>query len=324
MAIFLCGTCHYCREVVSKHIGKKAKCPHCGMVSNISETVMLIKQLLDNGYLDESSETETQKEHCSTPFDLSNLKVGDTDAFTDDKNIFPIEQWFKNKNITVDVNKSAVDTTGFFDEVAELIGSNYEVLSYVTNQIKYLQDKGYENVKICLTNKNATEKKQIVSFCKKLYEFSFVSRYFYDKKGKAVRMMIQPSAIIRNFFNGEWLEWYVFITLIKEFKKLGVSVNALRNLKIVMPNENAFELDVFFLINNEIPILIECKSGEFRSDIDKYVNLKKSLKLDPKSFFLFALGLDDKQCKGMSTMYGLTFVNNNTYVPMVNNIASIT
>lgn len=126
-------------------------------------------------------------------------------------------------------------------------------------------------------------------------------------------MIIQPSAIIRNFFNGEWLEWYVFISLIKELKKAGISVNAMRNLVIKLPNSKVFELDVFFLLNNETPVLIECKSGEFRSEIDKYVDLKKRLKFDPNSFFLFALDLDEQQCKGMSAMYGITFVNNQNY-----------
>lgn len=264
------------------------------------------------GFFQGKSNTKSNEE-TTMVVDLSQLRVDDTKAFADDQNIVPIERWFKKKNIKIEVNKSSLDTTGFFDDVAELIGSNYEVLSYVTNQIKYLQSKGYENVKIALANKTQQERDQIITFCKKLYEYSFVSRYFYDKKGQAVRMNIQPSAIIRHFFNGEWLEWYVFISLIKELKNRGISVNIVRNLIINLPNSKIFELDVFLLINNNIPILIECKSGEFRSDIDKYIGLKKYLKFDSSSFFIFALDLDEQQCKGMSAMYGITFVNNQNY-----------
>lgn len=42
---------------------------------------------------------------------------------------------------------------------------------------------------------------------------------------------------------------------------------------------------------------IECKSGEFRESIDKYVDLT------------------DQQARGLSAMYGLTFVNEQGLAP---------
>jgi spore germination protein YaaH len=80
------------------------------------------------------------------------------------------------------VNPDAVDTTGFFDEIALLLGNNFKTLSFVSNQIKYIQNKGYTNVKLELSKKNQKEIQQLTSFCKTLHDYSFVAKYHYQKK----------------------------------------------------------------------------------------------------------------------------------------------
>jgi hypothetical protein len=72
------------------------------------------------------------------------------------------------------------------------------------------------------------------------------------------------------------------------------------------------ELDVFFLINKTQPLYIECKSGDFRQELDKYVALRKRLNIDQKYFILCVADLDSEQCKGLSAMYGMTFLNTQT------------
>jgi hypothetical protein len=66
---------------------------------------------------------------------------------------------------------------------------------------------------------------------------------------------------------------------------------------------------VFFLINKTRPLYIECKTGEFRQDLDKYISLRKRLGIEQRFFILCAVDLDQEQCKGLSAMHGLTFVN---------------
>ena len=59
----------------------------------------------------------------------------------------------------------------------------------------------------------------------------------------------------------------------------------------------------------QAPICIECKSGEFRRDIDKYLRLRKRLGLDKSRFILCAADLTEEQAAGLSAMYDLSFVN---------------
>ncbi len=57
------------------------------------------------------------------------------------------------------------------------------------------------------------------------------------------------------------------------------------------------------------PICIECKSGEFRQDIEKYLKLKRRLGIERSRFIVCATDLTDEQAVGLNSMYELTFVN---------------
>jgi hypothetical protein len=79
-----------------------------------------------------------------------------------------------------------------------------------------------------------------------------------------------------------------------------------RGVKVVFPNEDLHELDVLCLPAGQAPICIECKSGEFRRDIDKYLRLRKRLGLDKSRFILCAADLTEEQAAGLSAMYDLS------------------
>ena len=76
-----------------------------------------------------------------------------------------------------------------------------------------------------------------------------------------------------------------------------------------MSDEERCELDVFMLIDGQLALCIECKSGEYRQDIDRYVSLRKRLGLTGKKLVMCVAGLSDEHAKGLTAMYDLTFVN---------------
>ena len=91
---------------------------------------------------------------------------------------------------------------------------------------------------------------------------------------------------------------------------------------VTFPNEDLHELDVFFLIDNGIPLCIECKTGEFRQDIDKYTRLAKRLNLDKEQFLICTTGLDEKRIRGFNSMYGVAFANERNFLEHMQRIAS--
>lgn len=330
MAIFWCKKCNHLREVGNDHIGKAVKCPSCQHPSNIRDTATLFGALIKK-HVAQTQELNTLRlaleENRQAPKktlpDADSFDINNTDVLTQELNLKPIADWFRQRKITASLSPEAADTTGFFDEVAIMLGENYQVLSYVSNQIKYVQNKGYINVKLDLTKKSQKEVTQITSFCKSLYDYSFVAKYYYQKKQKIVRLTLQTAPKIREFFNGIWMEWYAMMKVLAFFerKKLGLACS--RNVEISFSAKDCNELDIFVLTHDGMPICIECKTGEFRQDIDKYLTLRKKLKLDKRFFLLCVFGLSDEQTQGMSSMYDLTFVNENNLLSHVESLVRL-
>ena len=137
------------------------------------------------------------------------------------------------------------------------------------------------------------------------------------KQDKLIKLTLQTAPAIVQFFNGVWLEWFVFVKMLHFLRERQLSFSGARSIIVTLPNEDYHELDTFFLIDNRIPICIECKTGEFRQDLDKYSKLRKRLSIDKSQFLLCVLGLSDEQAQGLTSMYEVTLVNENTFLPHV-------
>lgn len=317
MAIFRCSKCGHIREVGNDYIGKTVKCPECTQISTIHDTVSFLKSLIKK-YIEKNKElkklqnesSEGESENQSTEnISFEEIDIHNTTALTQDKYLEPISQWFKERKIQVHLNNNATDTTGFFDEIALLLGNNFNVLNFVAHHIKYVQNKGFSNVKIELSKKSTLEIQQITSFCQELYDYSFVANYLYQKKDKIIRLTLQSAPKIRTFFNGIWMEWFTLMKLLTFFRDNKIAPVCARGLEISFTQGNSNELDLFFLTEKNVPVCIECKSGEFRHEIDKYLSLRKQLNIDKNNFIICVFGLSQEQAIGMTSMYDLTFVN---------------
>lgn len=235
------------------------------------------------------------------------VNIHDTDALTLKSQYEPITHWFKRKYISVKVNPEAMDTSGFFDEVAVVLGDNYELLKIVSNKIKHRQLNHKDRAYIELANYDNKDGEIIKNFCKELYDYSFVAKYFYNTHKKLITLHLQSAPRIVRFFNGEWLEWYVFMKIVDYCHSRQLSFSCTRNMRIDTIN-GCYEIDVFFLIN-DTPLFIECKSGEYRQFIDKYCKLRKQLNIS-KPYFLFLIAdMNDTKTKGLTAMFDITFLN---------------
>lgn len=326
MAIFRCNKCAHLREVPNDYIGKSVHCPRCKTVNQIQDTVGFIEKILEKYHLHYKELQHLQQQLApgktseSFPVEqqpLTDIDIYNTRAMSSSQQYEPILKWFQERQIHLDINHQAMDTTGFFDEVAMQLGDHYEILKLVSDQIKYMQQKGSTNVTIHLSKQSQKDIKLITEFCRELYDYSFVAKYFYQKQEKIMRLTLQTVPTIVTFFNGEWMEWFVFMKLLEYIREKQHSVACLRNLSVIFPNEDVHELDVFFLINNRIPVCIECKTGEFRQHIEKYSTLRKRLKLEKTQFLLCVIGLSQEQTQGLSSMYDVTFVNEKNFLQHV-------
>lgn len=328
MAILRCGKCGHIREVGRDYIGRSVKCPQCENTVTIYDTVAFLNALIKK-HLTQQQELHTLRKDLATEetaeaviesYTLDDININNTDIFTHDESYAPIVEWFSKRNIVAEIDPYAADTTGFFDEIALLIGNDFNTLNVITKQIKYIQNKGYKNAKIELGKKSPQEIQKLTSFCHTLHDYSFVSTYHYQKKDKNIHLTLQTAPKIRDFFNGIWMEWFALMKLLSSFREKQITPACSRNIKITFSDGSTNELDLFFLTEKETPVYIECKTGEFRQDIDKYLSLRKRLRLNKNQFIICVFGLSKEQAQGMTSMYDLTFVNEETLIDHIQTI----
>jgi len=331
MAIFKCNNCNHIQETSNAHIGKTAKCPKCQEATRIYDTVNYLKKIIEK-YLILEKQLNDLQNHSSNSEDLieiydpiktnniNDIDIHNTDLFSKEEHYQPIIKWFKNRYIETSIDPSMMDTTGFFDEIAIEIGNNFQVIEPIVKQIKYIQSKEYDTVKIYLSKNNNNEIKQITSFCKILYTYSFIARYNYQKKNQVIYLTLQEIPKIKSFFNGLWMEWYVLIKLLNLFEEQNITPPIARDINITFSNKEKNELDLFFLTTTQKPVIIECKTGEFRQDLNKYFSLRKKLNIPKENFILCVFGLSDEQTIGLTSMYDITITNEST---IINHIKTI-
>jgi hypothetical protein len=316
MAISRCNKCGNVTEHERELVGTTILC-QCGASTAVYDTAYFINKLSEM-YFALRKEFNALSSDSSTPSQTQLKKNGDTldihnsDFLSCDAQHAPIVQWFKSKNITAIASINAVDTTGFFDEAAVAIGNDYELLGVVCEQIRYSQIKEYTSNLIHLEKKSKEDAKAIEVFVQRLYEHSLIARYISNKKEKNIRVVLQNAPSVRRFFAGDWLEWFALMVGLRICQERNINFSCARNMTLAFPSNENRELDVFFLINNNQPLYIECKTGDFRQDLDKYVALRKRLAIEQRYFLLCVADLDNEQCKGLTAMYGMTFVNTQT------------
>jgi len=325
MAICRCNKCAHLEEQADGQIGATVVCPRCGSTTPVYPTLFFVGRLLDK-YFDAQRELirlkgaagdalpqQAAKAVAVAPADV--IDLSNTDTLASAKQHQPISEWFGRKQISVQVNAQAVDTTGFFDEVAISIGDNLPVLKEVLDRLRWAQQKGYSSTVVPLDQKSPQEVQAITAFCKQLYGFSFVAKCIPNRQKNNILLALQTASTVRQFFNGEWLEWFAMMTCLAYCRERAKEFSCARLLVITLSDEERCELDVFMLIDNQLALCIECKSGEYRQDIDRYVSLRKRLGLTGKKLVMCVAGLSDEHARGLTAMYDLTFVSEQGLLP---------
>lgn len=315
MAILRCNKCGHVAETSAEFVGRQIPCPQCTQAVSVYDTVLFVRKVLQQYFSqrDELNQLRAQsatEPEASPPPATSDLDVDihNSAHFASEAQHAAVQQWFDRRQIQIRANHDAVDTTGFFDEIAVELGDNYAQLHEVVDKIRWGQTKDVPNFSVNLGKLSQKEGQAVNAFCKRLYDCAFLAKYFYQKQEKIGRATIQSAPAVRQFFGGEWLEWFAFMKTLALLQARKREFACARQLSVIFPNEDLHELDVFFLLDGATPIVIECKTGEFRQDIDKYLKLRKRLGIDRSQFILCATSLTEEQAAGLSSTYELTFV----------------
>ncbi|MFZ3141847.1 hypothetical protein [Polaromonas sp.] len=322
MPIYRCNQCGFISEDTSAPIGSKLPCARCSAASTVYDTVFYVEKLLERYVAalrevkalqqnDPAPEAPAAQQAAPEPAPpaLLDADMRNTKLLATPEQHAPLQAWFQSRQIEARFEHALVDTSGFFDDAACLIGDGYALFGELMERVCFAYRKSHSGVNLELGNLSQKDAQAINQLCRQLYSHTFFARYHYQKPEKIVRLTLQAAPAMRQFFDGGWLEWYAFIELLKQTQAHGQAFSCARGVKVVFPNEDLHELDVVCLPQGQAPVVIECKSGEFRRDIDKYLRLRKRLGIERSRFIICAADLTQEQASGLSAMYELSFVN---------------
>jgi len=332
MAILRCKSCNFLREVPNEHIGKTVKCPKCSQPASIFDVTVLIQALFKN-LAQAQTELKQLKEQTNLLIAENTKLKEQTNFATNDKlnkeqqgyafankafapeliNFDGVVNYLNEKKVKVEFKEKQMDISGFFDEIAVKLGDNYAILFPLLDKIRWAYRKNYDAINFDLTDNQKTDQ-FIMQFCKELYEYGFIVRQFKKRDKNQIHLELQTSTKIMNFFNGEWLEWYAFMKTASLLSSKKITFSSLKNFIFNFENGEKHEADVFFVLPKNKPLWIECKSGEFRQDIQKYTKICKTLNIQKENFLLLVLDESDEKMIGLSNTFDITFVSEKNFL----------
>jgi hypothetical protein len=313
MGIYRCNQCGFVSEDAVSAVGAWVPCGKCGTASTVYGTVFYVEKLVERYFaalreVAALKEAETPTDAATTPTTAASPGplTGDafnTDALATAAQHQPLQAWLATRQIQASFDFRAVDTTGFFDEAAKAIGDGYELFAELIERVRSAYRKSFSalNLELGVEPEGRSGGEQPMPQAPQLRSFRVTSI-------RAERSCVSTCSRRRRtpVFEGGWLEWYAHRAA---GQGRGRGFSCARGVQVTFPNEDLHELDVVFLPDGQPPICIECKSGEFRRDIEKYLRLKRRLGIERGRFIVCATDLTDAQAAGLNSMYDLTFVS---------------
>ena len=237
MAIYRCNQCGFVSEEATTPIGTQIPCARCGTAATVFGTVFYVEKLVERyfsamreikalqqpdtppeGMMDSNATpqaTQAPENHAAEASPLQDVNLHNTSLLATAEQHAPLQTWFAARQIEAQFDYAQVDTSGFFDDAARMVGNGYALFAELMDRVRFAYRKSHSWVNLELASLPQKDAQAINTLCRQLYSHTFFARYHYQKPEKIVRLTLQTAPAVRQFFDGGWLEWYAFITLIE-------------------------------------------------------------------------------------------------------------
>lgn len=308
MSIYHCPHCGLLAENTNTP-QETILCANCNKPVELQDTILFVQSVMDK-YSKLSNKIKILQEKfipLDTPNTLVQAALNNSNLFANPKQHEHIKQYLNKKNLTVSFNYAAVDMSGYYDEAAELIGDNFPLLEKYLKQIRYLYTHNKVGLMIDCVNLSQQENQKLQNIFKKLFYYTILAKYNYQASEKKIRISLNTTDSIKKFLTGGWLEWFATIKLLKEVHHKNKKFSIARSVIVQHENGDKNEFDVVFMPENKTPLFIECKSGEFRQDLDKFIRICKKINIPTKNWIVLASEIDKQQADAFEKMYPVRF-----------------
>ncbi len=224
-------------------------------------------------------------------------------------------EWFRGKGIEVE-NYYEPDPRidALLDKLSLYLGDNYSILKHFHNKLRASAGK---STQLRLATYDSGAKRIHNQYLKKLISSDYL------KRGKIVKRKDSEDFItatsydrpdVKGFLDGAWFERFIYDKVIELFDSEGIDYQYLRNPKVVYPNGDLSELDLFFLVNGN-PLLIECKATQrYHEGLEKFDTHRKRLNLNASNAIFVVLDIDETEAHLRNHHWNITVADQNDFL----------
>ncbi|NJL01430.1 MAG: hypothetical protein HC910_13050 [Spirulinaceae cyanobacterium SM2_1_0] len=224
--------------------------------------------------------------------------------------------WLVQRGIRVKSYYQTEPGDRVFAELALLLGEKYDNAVPFYEQIKRHLSSGH-SFQVNLAQKSQQEIADTTQLGHRLSAYALLASYRYDRRTKTIYAAPPSSGQAINFFSGGWFERFTLLKVATLLTANQLDFQCLLNPKVTLPNQDPFELDLLFLLPDDQPLWIECKTGDYQAYITKYAEIRQVLGLESQQAFLLILDLPDVLTRDLSQLYGLTVTNQGTFLSQI-------
>ncbi len=229
-------------------------------------------------------------------------------------------EWLAQKDITVQSSRIPTEEEDVWDTLALELGDNYQHLDGLLTQIRRrIARQDNTPFTFGVADISPQQRDAIKNFCRRLYEeYAILREYRFFRDAQRLRLAINFS-VASNFFNGDWLERYIFLCMMRLLKQRGEDYDYLLNANVTHANERANELDLFFVIDGQ-PLWIECRTGDVADRLETYAVLRRKLHVPGERALVIGPSVTDRAARTMSQVHDVTITNLASFLPYVEGI----
>jgi predicted Zn finger-like uncharacterized protein len=300
--------CKNCKETITIPPKKTViQTNNASQIENFLERIAIsLETIVD--YLNDhhKKEDSIRSEQTPQPDHASHSKV----LINENQRNELIINYLDNKSIQIKKMPEPQASDELINSFALYLGDNYDSIEKLYKMIKRTMQKG-ESFKLHIANESQKSISSMCQFAHRLYQSAFLADYKYLKSPQfliTARSSSLPN--VQNFFSGQWLERYILqkmIEVVENFPNkysMHPKWSYLINPQIILPNEDDFELDILFEVQNHI-YWVEAKTGDYQSYIDKYTRMSKIIGVDNQHAFMVLTNMDDNLCESLSSMFSM-------------------
>ncbi|MBD1856362.1 formylglycine-generating enzyme family protein [Leptolyngbya sp. FACHB-1624] len=204
-----------------------------------------------------------------------------------------------------------------FDRFALDLGDHYDVLAPVLVQMRRAFLRKQRDFHYALGEISEEMISRCVGFGHNLLNAELLAEFHYDRATKTIRGTMADQPDLAEFFMGEWFERYIYQKVANLLRERELRFSSLSHVTVTLPNRDRFELDLFFLVEDE-PLLIECFTDR---DIDRTIQRisQSAQRLEISDSRIFCIGLEMTlaQIAELHQQHRVTVGNRETFLAQI-------